>query len=176
MIETKRLLIRRFAPSDLEAIFAMRRDAETMRYIGETHSERSQTEQWMDRISEPLDSEGIGYKALEERLSGETVGWCGLWKLPETGEIEVGYAIAKPRWGQGLATEAARAVVDNAFSELGLGYIVAVAYPENQGSINVMKKLGMSYVTTGVFYAKELVQYSVTAEEWGELWETGEHN
>jgi RimJ/RimL family protein N-acetyltransferase len=81
----------------------------------------------------------------------------------------VGYAIAKEKWGNGYATEAAAAAVDHAFRRLKLERIVAVAYPENTASIRVMEKLGMKFVRTGEFYAKELVQYAIGRDEWEAL-------
>lgn len=169
MLETERLVIRRFTDSDVADIFRMRSDEEIMRFIGDTHDSPEASADWMKLISRPLDSEGVGYRALEERDSGAVVGWCGLWRLTETGETEVGYAITRSRWGKGYATEAAFAVVDNAFRDLGFEEIVAVAYPENSASIRVMEKLGMSFVRIGTFYGKRLAQYSVSASHWTEI-------
>ncbi len=168
MFETQRLIIRPFKDSDAETIFRMRSDPDVMRFISFTQSTLAEAEQWMEKLSSKFDSEGIGYLALEEKGTGEVVGWCGLWRVPETWEIEVGYGIAKSRWGYGFATEAAREMVAYGFRVLDLEYIVAVAFPENSASINVMKKIGMTYVTTGTFYGKELVQYSIPRERWEE--------
>ncbi|HUF03423.1 MAG TPA: GNAT family N-acetyltransferase [Aridibacter sp.] len=166
MLETERLKIRKFEDSDVDAIHAMRSDPEVMRYIRETLKEKSESASWMKAISARWEPDGIGYCALVERTTGEFAGWCGLWQVPETGEIEVGYAITKSKWGTGYATEAAQAVVDLGFRTLGLDHIVALAYPENTASINVMGKLGMTYVERGTFYGKRLVKYSVTADDW----------
>lgn len=169
MLETKRLVIRKFRDSDVADIFRMRSDEEIMRFIGATHASPEASADWMRLISRPLDSEGIGYRAVVERGSGSVVGWCGLWRLSETGETEVGYAIARPSWGKGYATEAAAAVVDSAFQDLGLEKVVAVAYPENSASIRVMEKLGMTFVRIGSFYGKRLAQYSVSSSRWSEI-------
>ncbi|MCO6511321.1 MAG: GNAT family N-acetyltransferase [Aridibacter famidurans] len=166
MLETERLKIRRFEDSDVDGVHLMRSDPEVMRYIRETLKERSESAEWMRKISARWDTDGIGYCALVERSTGEFAGWCGLWQVPETGEIEVGYAIARSKWKMGYATEAAEAVVGHGFSSLGLDHIVALAYPENSASINVMQKLGMTYVETGTFYGKRLVKYSVRSDEW----------
>ncbi len=166
MLETERLRIRKFCDADVDAIFGMRSDPEVMRFISQPQKEREASAAWMKMISSLVDSEGIGYFALEEKETGELAGWCGLWRVPETDEIEVGYAIARSKWRLGYATEAAREVVRYGFTKVGLGRIVAVAFPENEASIRVMRKLGMTYVTTGVFYGKQLVQYAVKREEW----------
>jgi ribosomal-protein-alanine N-acetyltransferase len=166
ILESKRLILRKLESCDLDAIHAMRNDPDVMRYIREVSLSREESAKWMDLISALWDTEGIGYCAIVEKESGDIAGWCGTWKIPETGEIEVGYAVARSKWGNGYATEAAAATVEHAFSELGLERIVAVAYPENTASIKVMKKIGMKYVRTGEFYAKELVQYAIGKDEW----------
>lgn len=166
MLETKRLTIRRFEDSDVDGVHSMRSDPEVMRYIREVLTEKEESRKWMTAISSRWESDGIGYCALVERSSGEYSGWCGLWQVPETGEIEVGYAISKDKWGKGFATEAADVFLDYGFRKLGLDHIVALAFPENAPSINVMKKLGMRFVTVGEFYGKQLVKYSVAADEW----------
>lgn len=166
MLETERLLLRKFEDGDVDGIFDMRRDPEVMRFISDVQTEREESEAWMTRISSLWQSEGIGYCALVEKSTSEVAGWCGLWKIPETKEIEVGYAVAKRKWGNGYATEAAAAMVGHGFGSLGLDRIVAVAFPENEASIKVMRKLGMEYVMTGEFYGKELVQYAISREMW----------
>lgn len=166
MLETERLILRKFEEADADAVFAMRSDPELMRYIREPSNDREESVKWIGLTSSLLDTEEIGIFAVVEKATGEFAGWCGTWKIPETGEIEVGYAIAKNSWGKGFATEAATATVEYAFSKLGLDRIVAVARPDNEASINVMKRLGMKYVRTGEFYARELVQYAIEKEEW----------
>jgi RimJ/RimL family protein N-acetyltransferase len=169
MLESERLILRKFEKNDLDSIHAMRNDADVMRYIREVSLAREESAKWMDLISALWENEGIGYCAVVEKETGDVAGWCGTWKIPETGEIEVGYAIAKEKWGNGYATEAAAAAVDHAFRRLKLERIVAVAYPENTASIRVMEKLGMKFVRTGEFYAKELVQYAIGRDEWEAL-------
>ena len=166
MLETERLILRKFEAGDIDGVFDMRRDPEVMRFMGNVHTKREKSEEWMTSISLLWESEGIGYCALVEKSTSEIAGWCGLWRIPETKEIEVGYAVSKPKWGNGYATEAAAAMVAHAFRSLELERLVAVAYPENKASINVMKKLGMEFVRTGEFYGKELVQYAISREMW----------
>ena len=101
---------------------------------------------------------------MVEKESTKVIGWCGLWRLKETGETEVGYAIAKEFWGKGFATEAARKFLEYGFDELNFETIVAVAQPENTASRRVMEKLGMQYDYTGEFYGKQLVHYSITKD------------
>mgnify|MGYP000309463774 CR=1 FL=1 len=85
--------------------------------------------------------------------------------MAETGETEVGYAIARQFWGRGFAAEAAEAFLDYGFQRLDLDKIVAVAHPENTGSRRVMEKLGMRFDYTGKFYDNNLVHYSITKNQ-----------
>lgn len=165
MLETERLILRKLKKSDVDDIFKMRSDADLMRYIREPQTERRESFEWIRMISGRWDAEKLGFCGVIEKETGEFVGWCGLWRLKETNEIEVGYAIQKDYWGKGYATEAAQKFLEYGFEELELNRIVAVAYPENEASQNVMKRLGMNFVKVGRFYEKQLVQYAITKQE-----------
>ncbi len=165
MMETERLFLRKLKDYDIDGIFKMRSDIEIMRYIREPQTERAESINWIKMISEKWDTERIGFCGVVEKETKSFVGWCGLWRLKETSEIEVGYAIHKDFWGKGYATEAARRCLEYGFEELNLKKIVAVAFPENESSQNVMKKLGMNYVGIGEFYDNDLVQYAISKKE-----------
>ncbi len=165
MLETDRIILRPMKKEDVEPIFAMRSDADVMRFIRAPAIKRSEAENWVNLVSSRWADEKIGFCSLIEKQSGKFLGWCGLWHLQETGEIEVGYAIAKEFWRKGYAAEAAEALLKYGFEKLNLNKIVAVAFPENKASQRVMRKLGMSYDYTGEFYERDLVHYSITREE-----------
>lgn len=165
MFETERLILRPFEEDDVDAVFAMRSDENVMRFIRPIQTKKDETLNWIRMLSEKWDTENIGFCAVVLKKTEKFVGWCGLWRLKETDEIEIGYAIAKDFQGKGYATEAARRILEYGFNELSLEKIVAVAYPENEASQNVMKRLGMKYVKTGEFYEKNLVQYAIFKNE-----------
>jgi ribosomal-protein-alanine N-acetyltransferase len=106
---------------------------------------------------------GFGMWALLRKADGAFVGRCGLRYLEESPEVELGYTLAKPFWGQGFATEASRAVVCYAFEVLRLGRLVAIADPANAASVNVMKKVGMVFEGMGEFYGTTCVLYALTS-------------
>jgi ribosomal-protein-alanine N-acetyltransferase len=164
MLETERLSLRRFTETDVDAVFAMRSDAEMMRFIRAPQN-RQETVNWLKLISSLWETDKIGFCAVIEKASGSLIGWCGLWRLKETGETEVGYAIAPRFWGKGLASEAAKAFLNYGFITLKLDRIVAVADPENSGSRRVMEKLGMRFDYVGEFYGRDLVHYSIKKEK-----------
>lgn len=168
MLETERLLLRRFIETDVDAVFAMRSDADLMRFIRAPQTRRAEAENWIKLISSRWADERIGFCAVLEKATGRFAGWCGLWRLNETDEIEVGYALVEEFRGLGYAAEAAEAFLKYGFDELNLQEIVAVARPENRASRRVMERLGMRYDYTGRFYDHDLVHYSITKKEFFE--------
>jgi ribosomal-protein-alanine N-acetyltransferase len=164
MFETKRLILRPLVEGDIDAIYSMRGDAEIMRFIREPQNLQESAD-WIELVSSRWQQEKIGFCAMIEKSSRQFAGWCGLWQLKETGETEVGYAVAKQFWGKGYAPEAAFEFLNYAFEQLNSGKIAAVARPENLASRRVMEKLGMRYDYTGEFYGRDLVHYSIKKEE-----------
>jgi RimJ/RimL family protein N-acetyltransferase len=165
MLETARLFLRKFNENDIDAVFAMRADRDVMRFIREPQTDRAEAESWVKLVSSRWETEKIGFCAVIEKSSGQFVGWCGLWRLKETDEVEVGYALRKDFRGRGFAVEASEAFLIYGFETLKLKEIVAVARPENRASWRVMERLGMTYDYTGKFYERDLVHYSITREE-----------
>lgn len=165
MLETNRLFLRRMNETDKDSVFAMRSDVEVMRFIRAPQIKKSEAENWINLISSRWETEKIGFCAMVEKTSNQFIGWCGLWRLAENDEIEVGYALFKEFWGKGYAAEASKAFLDYGFNQLNLEKIVAVANPENKSSRRVMEKLGMKYDYLGEFYGRDLVHYSISQEE-----------
>ena len=166
MLETERLILRPMNENDADSVFAMRSDANVMRFIRAPQTNRSEAQGWINLISSRWDTEKIGFCAVIEKQSGKFIGWCGLWRLTETDEIEVGYALFKEFWGKGYAVEASEAFLIYGFEKLNLEKIVAVAQPENQNSRRVMEKLGMNYNYTGDFYNRKLVHYTIERDDY----------
>jgi len=174
MFETDRLILRPLVETDVDAIFAMRSDPQVMRFIRAPQN-RSETVNWLELVSSRWESDRIGFCAVIEKQTEKLVGWCGLWRLDEINELEIGYAITKDAWGKGFATEAAQVFLQYAFEKLKTGKIVAVAEPENASSRRVMEKLGMKFVRLGEFYDRELVQYAISRESWLENQESNQN-
>ncbi|MDQ2747507.1 MAG: GNAT family N-acetyltransferase [Acidobacteriota bacterium] len=167
MFETERLFLRPMNDGDVDAIYVLRNDAEMMRYIREPQNSRADVANWVNLVSSRWQTERIGLCAVLDRASNQLIGWCGLWRLPESGEIEVGYAIAVDFQSKGLASEAAARCLKYGFEELNLDKIVAVARPENVASCRVMEKIGMTYDGIGRFYDRDLAHYSILKKDFG---------
>jgi ribosomal-protein-alanine N-acetyltransferase len=164
MIETERLFLRPLDENDAEDVFAMRSDPEVMRFIREPQN-RAETESWIRLVSSRWEKENLGFCGVFEKKTGNFLGWCGVWQLAETGEFEIGYAIARRFWNRGFAAEAAEALLRYAFENIKTDKITAVAQPENLASRRVMEKIGMKFARTGSFYNREMTQYAIAKEE-----------
>ena len=162
MIETERLLLRRFTSEDADKLVALRADPEVMRYIGS--QSREKVLQRLGYYLSLYESHGFGMWAVVHKQIGALIGWCGLMYLDGTEEVEVGYGVAKQYWGQGLMTEAARASLRYGFERARLERIVAVAMPENAASRRIMEKLGMRYEKNARFYNHDLVYYAISRD------------
>jgi RimJ/RimL family protein N-acetyltransferase len=103
---------------------------------------------------------------VEWRDTPGFLGWCGLFPLEDSGLIEIGYRYVRAAWGQGVATEAARAVLDYGFRALALDPIVAVADPDNRGSHRVLEKIGLRSAGEAWYYGKWLPFYRLTRAEY----------
>ncbi|HEY2688040.1 MAG TPA: GNAT family N-acetyltransferase [Streptosporangiaceae bacterium] len=145
-IGTDRLIMRGWRESDLAPWAAMNADPEVRRYLGPLLT-FEQASAWVLNYQDDLDRHGFGFWALEVRASGEFVGFTGLGtvgeEMPFTG-VELAWRLARPAWGHGYATEAARAALEHGFGVLGLLEIVAVTMARNLRSRAVMARIGMA--------------------------------
>ncbi len=145
-IETERLIIREWSESDLAPFLKIGSDPEVMRYINAGNAwTPSQIDEFVGRQRENVTKHGFCVGPLESKADGKLLGHCGIQYLGTTGEVEVGWLLARRQWGQGFATEAGRGAVSFAFDELNLVCVIAIAHPENKASHRVMERLGMRF-------------------------------
>lgn len=175
-LRTERLLLREPRTGDLHAVTALYRDAKVMRYIsppGPWSAARSAAA--LERMIRRWDDDGIGTFVIE--LDGAVAGDVGLlpwdpatWtagasraQLGSDAEIEIGWTLARKRWGKGYATEAATAVRDWALGELGLTRLISLIDPENAASIRVAEKLGEQHERDVVVHGRTTRLYALEA-------------
>lgn len=168
MLETERLLLRPMKNEDAYHLYLLNSDADVVRYTGDAPSKNIADAQRI--LSDIVLPQFQKYKMGRFTVTlkdGTYLGWCGLKLFPEIHEVDLGYRLMKKFWGQGYATEAARACLHYGFEELALSRIVARAMPQNPQSIKVMQKLGMTY--RGMLQDKNFphgyVLYDITKEE-----------
>lgn len=143
-LETARLRLRELRIEDLEPLFGILGDAETMRYYPAPFS-RDRVRDWISDNRERYERDGFGLWAIEDRGSGQFLGNCGpaLREVEGVSEPELGWMVTRLRWNQGIATEAASACRFHAFGELGLSRLVSLVRPINLPSARVAEKIGM---------------------------------
>lgn len=146
-LRTDRLILRTWRESDLEPFAALNADPAVMEHFARP-LDRAESDAFVARIRAHFDREGFGFWAVEAPGVAPLVGLVGLarpsFQAPFTPCVEVGWRLARAHWGQGYATEAARAAIRDGFDRLGLDEIVAFTVPGNTRSRAVMERLGMT--------------------------------
>jgi len=147
MLETSRLILRRWRDSDRDPFAALNADPRVMRFFPAVLS-RAESDRAVDRIEARFETQGFGLFAAELRQGGAFIGFIGLWtpdfEAAFTPCVEIGWRLAAEYWNRGLATEGARAVVKYGFDSLRLSEIVSFTTVANVPSRRVMEKIGMT--------------------------------
>jgi ribosomal-protein-alanine N-acetyltransferase len=148
ILETKRLLLRHFLISDLDDLFSFYSDPEIVKYIPDAPRNYEETKEELEWFmnGHPKFPE-LGLWATIYKETDEFIGRCGLipWTIDEQNEVEVAFALSKDYWGQGLATEAAQALVKYGFEKLQLSRLICVIDHGNIASIKVATRIGMTF-------------------------------
>ncbi|HEY7689538.1 MAG TPA: GNAT family N-acetyltransferase [Dongiaceae bacterium] len=166
-LTTERLLLRERIVSDIPAYLAMDSDPLVMRYVGDgsvpdpvAHAVRIR-----QRIAEGSGNGVYVWSVFERDPPGGFLGCALLSPEPALRQIELAYRFNRGAWGRGFATEAGRACLAYGFRELGLGEIVALAYPENAASQRVLAKLGFKIIGEHAAYGTTLVLFTLAAAD-----------
>lgn len=148
MLETQRLLLRRWQPGDRLPFARLNADPEVMRYFPALLSP-GESDALVEGIERHFQERGFGLWAVEERKTGLFTGFVGLsvvtFSAPFTPAVEVGWRLARMFWGRGYATEAAGCAIADGFERLALTEIVSFTARENWRSRAVMARLGMTH-------------------------------
>ena len=150
MIQSERLNFRTIDDSDFEVIANIMRDAGVQK-IWEHYFSDDDVREWIDRRKKGYANSGMDYLLAVNKLPQEIVGQIGLLKENIDGkEIwGIGYILMSKYYGNGYATEGAKAMADYAFNTLKAPKIICDIRPMNKSSIAVAKRLGM--IETGMF-------------------------
>ncbi|MEV6521927.1 GNAT family N-acetyltransferase [Longispora sp. NPDC051575] len=151
-LETDRLTLRRFAPSDVDHLVALDGDPAVMRFLtnGRPTPRATVEDEVLPAILRGYELGPAGRWAAVERATGAFLGWFALDPGPDgdAGEVELGYRLRAESWGRGYATEGSRALVRAAFTELGSRRVWAQTMAVNLASRRVMAKAGLRYART----------------------------
>ncbi|VEP15270.1 GCN5-related N-acetyltransferase [Hyella patelloides LEGE 07179] len=162
LIETERLILRMFRESDFEDYLQIFSDPEVTRYIGNGKA-MARPEAWMSMaaIFGHWQLRGYGILAVEERSSKVVVGRIGFLNPEGWPGFELCWILNRNYWGQGYATEGAKALLDYGFRELKREHIVSLIHPGNTRSIRVAEKLGEQLQDKTEVYGKEVLVYGI---------------
>ncbi len=157
MIETERLVLRRFRDTDRDAVARWNADRQFTRHLAGVQT-REQSDAGFDRWQTHWAEHGFGLCAVEWRETEELIGRAGpQFHRAWPDDPEIGWALDPAWWGRGIATEAGAACVAWALGELAFARVVSITTEANVASRRVMEKLGFGLHTT-------------VPSEWGPLW------
>lgn len=176
-LETARLTLRPLTRCDEDNLFTLYGDPRVMeiRRIGTQTREESD-----QRLQAHLDQwrrRGFGSWAVFHQQNGEFIGDCGFRENlhgsndSEMQEIALSYGLTPEYWGKGLTTEAARAVLDYGFSELGFDAVYAMSENDNRASLRILEKLGFIYCCDFKLGEKVVKRTRLSRTDW-EKWDT----
>jgi RimJ/RimL family protein N-acetyltransferase len=157
-LETARMVLRPFVPTDLDELAALNADPEAMRYF-EAPFSLAQSREFLRRYMAGQVKNGFHFSALEHKPDGQFIGILGpaaiaqpvRAQIPGQPEIEIGWRLHRQVWGKGLATEGAMACLQYAWQTLKAPEIVAFTATANKASRRVMEKTGMAFDPDGGF-------------------------
>jgi RimJ/RimL family protein N-acetyltransferase len=166
LLTTPRLRLRPRTMADLEACVAMDLDPEVRRFVYSSPppDPAELRAQLRSHIAGGPAQGGIW--VVERQDAPGFLGWCGLFPLEDSGLIEIGYRYLRSAWGQGIATEAARAVLDHGYRVLGFDPIVAVTHPGNLASQRVLAKIGLIARGRALHYGQQLCFFRLSRTEY----------
>ena len=166
IIKTSRLILRYITIRDAEALMPILGDPEVMQYSIIGVHDRQQIRQFIEqRLISYLEC-GFGLYAIVHRDNQELVGYSGFFiqSIDQQREVEIGYRLAKKYWGQGLATEAAKEVLNYGQQRYNFQRFVCLIDPENTRSIRVATKLGMKLEKNLIYYGLNVGMYSLNCK------------
>ena len=166
-ILTDRLAMRPYEAGDLAELHeVLYGDPEAMALLGGAR-DLAGTRASIERSMLQHEVGGYSFWPVIERETGLLVGEAGLFPLTPGGpDVALGYAFGRAYWGRGYATEAARAVLAEAFGALGLGHVVAITREANAGSRKVLNKLGFRMDSVRHVWGAEQLYFVLDRTDW----------
>jgi RimJ/RimL family protein N-acetyltransferase len=175
ILETTRLRLVPITDEHLDGLHAMNSDPLVMRYLTGKPETREETQALIRRVKARWAEWGFSWFSLFDKASGELIGAGGVQYLgtDSANPHEIGWRLRHDRWGQGLASEAARRLAAFAFEDLDAPLLCAVCHPDNAASARVMERLGMRYQGEEEWYNMRTSRYEITRDEWLDRGATG---
>jgi len=144
ILETDRLKLVRHDLSHADDMYTLRTDEQVMAYL-DVYPPKSVSDieiKIKENIKDFDDKKGINW-IITKKDSPEAIGYMGLWRIDQTNHRgELGYALKREYWNQGIATEAATKIINFGFDDIQLNTVMANTNPLNSSSQALLKKLG----------------------------------
>jgi ribosomal-protein-alanine N-acetyltransferase len=164
-IQTRRLSMRPFTMNEADALHHLWTDPQVRRYLwDDIVIPRERATEVVENSIASFAQRGFGLWAVFPKDKDELIGFCGFRLFDDPPEVEILYGISPSHWGQGLATEAAQAMLRCGFEEHGFERIFAGADPPNAASFRVMEKCGMTFAKRMFINNIEVVYYVIPRE------------
>jgi RimJ/RimL family protein N-acetyltransferase len=145
-LRTARLVLRPIGPADRAGLHRLWTEPDVRRFLWDDRViDLATVDEVIERSAASFAAEGFGLFALREPGGADLLGAVGIDRLQPGAEPELIYSLAKACWGRGLASEASRAVIADAFERVGFARVLARTDLPNRASIEVMQRLGMQY-------------------------------
>lgn len=169
MIETERLILRRYTHEDIEAAYQMNLDPEVSRYTGDggVHNREEIRRMITEHVMGDYETHGFGRFAVIYKPDNVYIGFSGLKFLEDYQEVDLGYRFVRKYWGKGIATESGLASIAYGFETLKLDHIIGLVYPENVASVRVLEKLGFEWEKAVVEDGKDAAKYRLDRQRDG---------
>ncbi len=145
--ETERLLLRRLTTEDAAFVLELVNEPSWLRFIGDrnVHSLDEAAGYISRGPLESYEKNGFGLYLVVIKESGEPAGMCGLIRRDSLPHPDIGFAFSPRYWGRGYAHEAAAAVMEHGRATHRMNPILAIVNPDNERSISLLEKLGMTF-------------------------------
>jgi [ribosomal protein S5]-alanine N-acetyltransferase len=166
VLQTPRLMLRSFTAGDLDEMSELMANQDFMRFSLGVFS-REQTAAFLEKVQARDEKRLPSQFAVLTLPDARLIGYCGFFFQIVDGveELEIGYRLHPAYWGQGLATEAARAVRDYGFNELHLPRLISLIHPENVASRRVAQKNGLVLEKKTVFRGFPTLVFGIWRED-----------
>lgn len=176
-LDTKRLQLRQWRSSDYPIFAKMNADPKVMQYFPQLLTPKL-SDKIAHKCQQLIKDKGWGFWAVSLKASDSFIGMVGLNEthtdMPFAPSVEIGWRLHKDYWGQGYATEAARAALDFAFDELSLEEVVAFTAVINKHSQLIMQRIGMNNTQDNFYHPAlernhrlaEHILYRITRDQW----------
>lgn len=158
--------LRPILPSDAKVLHSIYQQEGILKYFpNPTPPGPERLELFVSNQRSHWQKHGYGNWGILPNGETEIIGWAGLQYLPELGKTELGFLLARPFWGKGLATQAARLSIQFGFDKCQLDHLVALVHPDNHASQAVIRKCSFQYAKTIPLWGIELMVFDLDRKD-----------